>query len=63
MAYGQVFCSQLLFRADGSSKFGKNNKWGYFLLFLPHGVWEKKNLLRFEYFFRFKSSFRLWYGW
>lgn len=30
-------------RADGSSKFGKGNRWGISLQPLLHGVWNKKN--------------------
>ena len=52
------------FRADGSSVFGANNKWGYF----PSGslAWkmtEERFIQRSEYLLRIKAAWKLGYCW
>lgn len=42
--YDNKYLLTATFRADGSSKFGKNNKWGYFLPELTAGKLTKRSL-------------------
>ena len=50
-------------RADGSSKFAKNNRWGIFPLLLSPGVWNRKIHEEFEMAEPIEASFELWYHW
>ena len=42
--YMSKYYATVSFQADGSSKFNKDNRYGYFLPVLSHGASRKKNL-------------------